>query len=188
MRIYAKYCIYISIKVMIMSYSEYKLYQTNNSSGIVNNLCKCHILLHPYMGIMTPTHTSEHFILDSPAPFRGVFCGNTTRYNKHSFLFSDARLMEDYKSGRLVLLQDRNNTLNETATVDLYTLKQRFINVYLNGSLENIDYSYVFSLFLPVREDIGLFFCHKLPVLSFDTKLPVLLNLVHWQSKVFKWF
>ena len=63
--------------------------------------------------------------------------------------------MEDYKSGRLVLLQDRNNTQNETATDNIFTLKQRFINVYFNGSLENIDYSYVFSLSLPVREDIG---------------------------------
>ena len=88
--------------------------------------------------------------------------------------------MEDYNSGRLVLLQDRNNT--ENATDDLFTLKERFINVYLNGSLENIDYSYVTKASLPVYKAKGLSFVTKLPVLSFDTKLPILLNKIHWQS------
>ena len=80
--------------------------------------------------------------------------------------------MEDYKSGRLVLLQDRNNTVNETATDDPFTLKHRFINVYLNGSLENIDYHYVTNAALPVSKAIGLSFVTKLQVWS----LPILLN------------
>ena len=77
----------------------------------------------------------------------------------HSFL-SEAQLMKDYKSGRLVLLQDRNNTV--TVTDDLFTLKERFINVYLNGSLENMDYSYVKNASLPVYKAIGSSFVTKL--------------------------